>query len=180
MRQQSQIKRTLAQPEAINIVHTELASNVHRNRASLSRVLCQHFNLSDARGHHQIGGCNKALRELERAGHFVLPASIMPKTIKSPRCLGIAVPDPVDVPAFVGAVQRLALIKVDDVDSMRIWNEQMLREYPIELLTSCRGTDSFKPNPPNELANMPECAATTKPANVLFAANDWNSLHRGL
>ena len=130
MHQQNQIKRTLAQPESLAVVHSELASNVHRNRASLSRALCQHFNFSDARGHHQIGGCNKALRELERAGHFVLPVSIMPRTNKSPRRLDVAVPDPVDVPALVGAVQGLALIKVDDVDSMRIWNELMLREHP--------------------------------------------------
>ncbi len=106
MHQQNQIKRTLAQPEAINIVRSQLASNVHRNR------------FHDARGHHQIGGCNKALRELERAGHFVLPTSNMPKTIKSPRRLELAVPDPVDVPGVVGALQGLRLIKVDSVDLM--------------------------------------------------------------
>jgi hypothetical protein len=130
MHQQNQIKRTLAQPEAIDIVRSQLASNVHRNRASLSRALCQHFNFHDARGHHQIGGCNKALRELERAGHFVLPTSNMPKTIKSPRRLELAVPDPVDVPGVVGALQGLRLIKVDSVDLMRIWNEMMLCEHP--------------------------------------------------
>ena len=130
MHQQNQIKRTLAQPQAIDIVRNQLASNVHRNRASLSRALCQHFNFHDARGHHQIGGCNKALRELERAGHFILPTSVMPKTIKSPRRLALAVPDPVDVPGVVGAVQGLRLIKVDGVDLMRIWNEMMLCEHP--------------------------------------------------
>jgi len=130
MHQQNQIKRTLAQPEAINIVRSQLASNVHRNRASLSRALCQHFNFHDARRQHQIGGFNKALQELERAGHFIGPTSSTPKSIKSPRRVALAVPDPVDVPEVVGAVQGLRLIKVDSVDLMRICNEMMLREYP--------------------------------------------------
>ena len=43
---------------------------------------------------------------------------------------GDAVPDPVDVPAFAGAVHGLALLKVDSVDLMRIWNEMMIREHP--------------------------------------------------
>ena len=130
MQQQSQIKRTLSQPESIDIVRSHLASNSHKNRTSLSKALCQHFNFSDARAGLQIGGCNKALRELERAGHFILPASVMPKSIKNPRRLGLAVPDPVDVPALVGTVQGLALVKVDNVDLMRIWNEMMICEHP--------------------------------------------------
>lgn len=130
MQQQNQIKRTLSQPESIDIVRNHLASNMHKNRASLSKALCQHFNFSDARAGLQIGGCNKALRELERAGHFMLPASCMPKSVKSPRRLASAVPDPVDVPALVGAVQGLALVKVDNLERMRIWNELMLREHP--------------------------------------------------
>ena len=130
MHLQNQIKRTLGQPESIDIVRSQLASNVHRDRTSLSKALCQHFNFHDARGGHQIGGCNKALRELERAGHFILPASTKPQSIKSPRRLGIAVPDPVDVPAQVGGVQGLALSKVDSVDLMRIWNEMMICEHP--------------------------------------------------
>ena len=130
MQHQSQIKRTLVQPESIDIVRRHLASNIHKNRTSLSKALCQHFNFSDARAGLQIGGCNKALRELERAGHFILPVSGMPKTLKSPRRLAVAVPDPVDVPALVGAVQGLALIKVDTLDLMRIWNEMMICEHP--------------------------------------------------
>ena len=130
MQQQNQIKRTLGQPESIDIVRRHLASNIHKNRTSLSKALCQHFNFSDARAGLQIGGCNKALRELERAGHFILPVSGMPKSVKSPRRLGLAVADPVDVPALVGAVQGLALVKVDSIDLMRICNEMMIREHP--------------------------------------------------
>jgi hypothetical protein len=145
MHRQNQIKRTLRQPEAIQLVRSELASNVHRNRASLSRALCQHFNFHDARGRHQIGGCNKALRELERAGHFLLPTSVMPRTLKSPRRLELAVPDPVDVPGVVGAVKGLRLIKVDDVDVMRLWNEMMIREHP-QVCGSLGGLSTARPH----------------------------------
>ena len=130
MQQQNQIKRTLAQPESLDIVRSHLASNTHKNRTSLSKALCQHFNFSDARAGLQIGGCNKALRELERAGHFILPVSGRLKSVKNPRRLGLAVPDPVDVPSLVGAVQGLVLVKVDSVDLMRIWNEMMICEHP--------------------------------------------------
>jgi hypothetical protein len=56
MHQQNQIERILGRPEAIRLVRSELASKVHRNRASLSSALCQHFDFHDARGRHQIGG----------------------------------------------------------------------------------------------------------------------------
>jgi hypothetical protein len=130
MQPQNQIKRTLSQPESIDIIRSQLASNTHKNRTSLSKALCQHFNFSDARAGLQIGGCNKALRELERAGHFTLPVSCMPKTVKSPRRLNVAVPEPVDVPALAGDVQGLALVKVASVEQMRIWNEMMICEHP--------------------------------------------------
>ena len=92
MQQQNQIKRTLGQPESMDIVRSHLASNNYKNRTSLPKALCLHFNFSDARKGLQIGRCNKALRELERAGHFILPVSGMPKSIKTPRRLGVAWP----------------------------------------------------------------------------------------
>jgi len=130
MHQQNQIKRTLSQPKSLDIIRQQIDSNVHQNRTSLSKALCQHFNFHDARGQHQIGGCNKALRELERAGHFILPVSKMPHTVKNPRRLDCAVPDPVGVPAQAGNVQGLMLVKVETEEQMRIWNEMMLREHP--------------------------------------------------
>ncbi|MDP2366820.1 IS4 family transposase, partial [Rhodoferax sp.] len=130
MHLQNQIKRTLALPQSIEIVRTLLNSQSHKNRASVSRAVCQHFNFSDARGRPQIGGCVKALRELERVGHFVLPAPPKATVLKTPRRLDCAVPNPVNVPAQAGDVQGLCLIKVDDLELMRIWNEMMLREHP--------------------------------------------------
>ena len=68
MHQQNQIKRTLDLPKSIEVVRPLLNSQAHKNRASLSKTVCQHFNFHDARGRPQIGGCVKALRELERVG----------------------------------------------------------------------------------------------------------------
>jgi len=130
MHTQNQIKRTLTQPESIEILRTLLQDNAHPNRTSLSNAVCQRFNFHDARGRAQVGGCNMALRELERAGHFILPTSTKAKFVRQPRRLESAVLDPVDVPALVGDVQGLALIKVDNLDLMRIWNELMIREHP--------------------------------------------------
>ena len=56
MHQQNQIKRTLALPESVEVVRTMLCSESHKNRASVSKAVCLHFNFHDARGHPQIGG----------------------------------------------------------------------------------------------------------------------------
>jgi len=37
--------------------------------------LCEKLKFYDVRGQIQVSGCPKALRELEAAGHFVLPKS---------------------------------------------------------------------------------------------------------
>ncbi len=130
MHAQNQIKRTLAQPESIEVVRSLLQDNACPNRTSLSNAVCQHFNFHDARGRAQVDGCTKALRELERAGHFILPAAKPSSFTWQPRRLECAVPDPVNVPPQVGDVQALALIKVDKPDLMRTWNEMMIREHP--------------------------------------------------
>ena len=51
-------------------------------------------------------------------------------TLKKPRRLDCAVPNPVEVHAQAGDVQGLGLIKVDNLGLMRVWNEMMLREHP--------------------------------------------------
>jgi hypothetical protein len=76
MEEQSQIKRTLATPESIELIRRLLADGTHANRSSLAHATCEHFGLLDACGRTQTAGCVKALRELERSGHFTLPAVI--------------------------------------------------------------------------------------------------------
>ena len=132
MEKQNQIKRTLALPDSIAVIRALLDQKVHPHRSAFSEAICRHFEFFDARGRTQADGCVKALRELERAGHFVLPSSRLrgAVTAQSPRRLSEPVADPYDVPAQAGDVRDLVLIKVDTLPLMRIWNEMMLCEHP--------------------------------------------------
>ena len=132
MEAQSQIKRTLSLPQSIESIRRLLADGVHATRSSLARAACSHFGFVNACGHPQSAGCIKALRELEQAGHFLLPA-VQPSGRgkgKTARRLDAPVPDPLNVPAQAGEVRALTLIKVVNLDQMRLWNEMMLREHP--------------------------------------------------
>src|ERR1700736_1801256 len=132
MEKQNQIKRTLAQQGSIEIVRRLLDDDVHANRSSLAQAVCQHFGFLDARLRAQTAGCVKALRELERAGHFVLPAvrDTGSGQGKSPRRLGAPLEAPRDVPEQAGDVRGLTLIKVDSLAQMRVWNEILLCDHP--------------------------------------------------
>lgn len=132
MEEQNQIKRTLATPESIELIRRLLADGTHANRSSLAQATCDHFGFLDARGRAQTAGCVKALRELERTGHFTLPAVIESGRGKgkTARRLDAPVPLPQGVPAQAGDVRGLTLIKVDTLELMRVWNELMLCEHP--------------------------------------------------
>ena len=132
MEQQHQIKRTLATPDSIEAILRLLADGAHSSRTSLARSTCTQFGFVDARGRPQTAGCVKALRELERAGHFRLPvvAATGRGHGKTARRLDQPVPEPHDVPALAGDVRALALIKVQTLDQMRLWNELMACEHP--------------------------------------------------
>jgi hypothetical protein len=84
----------------------------------------------DARSRPQVSGCVKAIRQLEAAGHFILPEARGKTGPSSPRGL----PDPVeaarDVPGQAGDVQGLRLVLVGIDGQLRIWNELMNREHP--------------------------------------------------
>ncbi|WP_291323012.1 hypothetical protein, partial [Desulfonatronospira sp.] len=71
---QNQIKRKLAQPEHIEYVVRLIESNEHPNTKQLAVAICQDLGFLDFQGNEQHSGCIKALRELEAAGHFVLPS----------------------------------------------------------------------------------------------------------
>ena len=134
MERQHQIKRTLATPESIEVIRRLLADGGHANRATLVRATCEHFGFVDARGRAQTAGCVKALRELEHAGQFALPAA-GPRGRRrgqagSARRLGVPVPEPRDLPASAGDVQGLALLKVETLEQLRLWNELMACEHP--------------------------------------------------
>ena len=134
MERQHQIKRTLAAPESIVAIRRLLVDDLHASRSALVRATCKHFGFVDARGRAQTAGCVKALRELEHAGHFVLPAAgprgRRPGQLGSARRLNAPVPEPHDLPALAGDVRGLTLVKVQTLEQLRLWNELMAREHP--------------------------------------------------
>ena len=73
MIKQSQIKRRLEHPNSIDTVRSNLMRSELGSRAALADAVCQDFGFLDSRSATQRAGCAKALRELEQAGHFVLP-----------------------------------------------------------------------------------------------------------
>jgi hypothetical protein len=130
METQNQIKRTLAQPEAIEHICSILDVNVNIKRTKLADQLCDQFDFFDPRGKKQRAGCLKALRELEQKGHFVLPppCHIPGKVI--PRRLAEPVTEPQGVPDDAGEICQLRLILVETEEHMRIWNELMIQDHP--------------------------------------------------
>mgnify|MGYP000116731119 CR=1 FL=1 len=130
MKTQNLIKRKLAQPESITVIRQILEADGGLPRSLIAERVCERLKLFNARGRPQRSGCLKALRELEVAGHFLLPSARRCPTRGAPRCLSGPVDAPRGVPAGAGALQELALIQVETDAQVRIWNELMAREHP--------------------------------------------------
>ena len=131
MNTQNQIKRTLSQTANTEYVSRLLGSEAFFSRNELADAVCQHFGFYDTRGLRQRSGCVKALRELEAAGQFVLPAMRSKNGGRhSPRRADEAIAAPRDVPAEAGDVRGLSLVLVNTTDEMRVWNELMISEHP--------------------------------------------------
>lgn len=132
MKIQNQIKGTLSQPESIAQIQNYLERPEHRGRTQLAKALCEHFSFFDPKGHHQVAGCLKALRELESDGWFILPESQSAGAGKpaGQRRLNEPVPPPQPLPADAGKLQQLDLILVGTEQQMRLWNELMIQEHP--------------------------------------------------
>jgi hypothetical protein len=84
MYRQNQIKRTLCEPSNIEYIRHLLRSEEIPHRTDLAARACEQFEFHDTRGQAQISGCLKALRELECAGHFTLPAARIKPGPKTP------------------------------------------------------------------------------------------------
>jgi hypothetical protein len=131
MNTQNQIKRTLSQPTNVGYVRELLECKQFLHRSELAEAVCTQFGFLDARGRRQRGGCLKALRELEGAGHFSLPRQVHTRTGRgAPRRLSEPVAPPTKVPGQAGEVNALCLVQVRTEEQMRIWNELMIREHP--------------------------------------------------
>jgi len=133
---QNQIKRTLSTPANTDYIKQLLENGDILHRTDLATRVCNRFEFYDARGQIQISGCVKALRQLEKAGHIILPrVERKEQARKSPRRLPEGVPLPVDVPQEAGDVQDLRLVLVCTDEERRIWNELMLTEHPLNACT---------------------------------------------
>ncbi len=130
MNTQNQIKRVLSEPSSIQSVCRLLESQEIPHRSALAALVCEQFRFHDVRGQPQQAGCLKALRELEAAGHFTLPAALRSPGPSSPRRLSAPVPLPTEVPDQAGLVRGLELVLVSTSEQMRIWNELMIKEHP--------------------------------------------------
>jgi len=133
---QNQIKQTLSTPANTGYIRYLLENEDILHRTDLATRVCKQFEFYDARGQIQISGCVKALRQLEKAGHIILPDVQRKKQAsKSPRRLPEAVALPVGVPAEAGDVQDLRLVLVCTDEEKRLWNELMLTEHPLKACT---------------------------------------------
>ena len=135
MNTQNEIKRTLSTSTCIEYIKQLLSGNEVAHRFDLAKQVCKHFKFHDARGEMQTSGCLKALRELESSGHFDLPKAQHKASTKSPRRLTEPVPLPVDVPSEVNHISALELVRVQDAEQMRTWNELMLTEHYLRSAT---------------------------------------------
>ena len=130
MNPQNQIKRILSESANIEYVCGLLKSNEIQSRSQLGEAICEHFGFYNPSGQKQLSGCLKALRKLEEAGHFVLPAPLTSNAPPSPRRLAEPVPFPQGVPDRVDELEGLELTLVIDQEHMCIWNELMISEHP--------------------------------------------------
>jgi len=131
MQVQNQIKRTLSRTENLEQIRQMLDGPGALLRTGFADDVCERFGFFDARGDKQRSTCLKALRDLAKKGHFVLPPAATTESRKlTPRRLVEAVPAAEDVPATAGAVQGLRLVLVEEEHQHRLWNELMIREHP--------------------------------------------------
>ncbi len=131
METQNKIKQTLTESKAIKYVGTILDTNTNLNRTAIAGLVCDHFNFIDPRGKYQRDGCLKALRKLEKDGHFTLPVpTVKRRGPLTPRRLANPVPEPQRIPNVAGEIINLRLVVVKTEEEMRTWNELMIQDHP--------------------------------------------------
>ncbi len=131
METQNRIKQTLTAAKSIKYVSRILDTKTNINRTALAELLCDHFKFFDPRGKRQRDGCLKALRNLEKAGHYILPAPTRkPPGPSTPRRLEQPVPEPQYMPDVAGEITELRLVIVKTEEEMRTWNELMIPDHP--------------------------------------------------
>ena len=111
----------------------KLRSRAFSGRSELARALCEEYGFRDSKGRLQVTSCLAVLRDFERRGRIDLPAGQHGVASKRrPRRLPHPVPEPQEVPPTVGDIRRLrlVLVKADDDEAMRTWNELIACDHP--------------------------------------------------
>lgn len=127
---QAQIRRRLSQPEGVDRVHRILSDCPDIHRTELADRLCREMGFVDPGGREQRVGCLKALRVLESRGRVTLPPPRTATGPGRPRRLESGVPFPEQVPATVGVVRRLELVRVESEEQRLLWNTMFVDEHP--------------------------------------------------
>ena len=115
-------------------LHNVLDAAASQGIRSLGQVadrVCEAFDLRDGRGRCQRASCRKALADLEAAGAVSLPAPRRRTgAVRRPRVLPQPVAPAHDVPGEVGALDELALVRVETDAQRLVWNTLMAYEHP--------------------------------------------------
>lgn len=129
----SSIKQRLSEPDNVKLVIALLERDRALGRHRLAKEICRRLGLTDGKGDAQIATTCKALRELQDQGLWTLPEprSSTPRGW-NPTRLNQPVAAAKDVPALLEAMRGLRLIEVTDQEHLRIWNELMIREHPLQ------------------------------------------------
>ena len=130
MNTQNLIQQQLNRPESITVIRQLLVENDTLSRSAIATLVCEEMSFYSPNGKPQQATCIKALRELERVGHIVLPDVGSKPVSRSPKRLAGPVEPPLNVPAQAGEVLGLTLIGIETETHNRIWNELMLCEHP--------------------------------------------------
>lgn len=127
---QHQIKRTLTQPHGLSRIHALLSDDSIAHRTALADALCDEFSFHSAHGKRQRASCLKALRDLERSGHFELPTPLTARPAVARRREAVSVEAARAVPAVFEDLQELCLVPVVDAAQRAIWDGLMVHEHP--------------------------------------------------
>jgi hypothetical protein len=127
------VKQTLATAENTKLVIALLKADPQPSRHGLAKELCRRLALRDGKGEWQMATTSKALRELAEEGLWRLPKPrAQGGQTWHPTRLNHPVAAPRDVPELLQEVRGLRLIEVVDQEHLRIWNELMLDEHPLQ------------------------------------------------
>jgi hypothetical protein len=130
---ESSVKKRLSIPENVTMVIALLGGDPALSRHGLAKKICLRLGLRDCKGDLQMATTSKAMRELQDEGLWTLPKPRVSRPRAwNPARLKQSVAVPENVPATLKDVRGLRLIEVIDPEHLRIWNELMLREHPLQ------------------------------------------------